>query len=450
VGLSEIIAGCIGGLARLGFLTGLITLHAAVVRVMSVTWTGVDYPWYLQCGVANQYLLGPGIQPSAFGVLFLASLLAFVRQRPLVASTLSAAAAMVHPTYLLIAGLLTFGFLIVLWREGQRAVAGLVAGSSLLLVAPILVYYLRNLAPTSAEQFTEAQRLLAEFRLPHHSLIQRWLDGVALAQVAWMFLGLLALRGTRLFPVLVLPVLVCTALTLVQAASGSPTLALLFPWRISALLMPLATAVNLAWLFVLLAPLLDACRPWMRLTLGALCAVVLGGVVVGGVLVEVRGLGYRSSEEEAGLQDYVRSHQQPGEVYLLPIRPPKLGTTWPRSMSTTFTPPPRSSKNATLIPVDLQRFRLITGAPIYVDFKSIPYKDVEVLEWFRRLEQCKSWYEQKTWDEPTRTAMRQAGITHIVVTTDRAEEDMEKVYEDRFYRIYRLTSDLTQTGRRED
>ena len=26
-----------------------------------------DYPWYLQCGVANQYFLGPGLQPAVFG-----------------------------------------------------------------------------------------------------------------------------------------------------------------------------------------------------------------------------------------------------------------------------------------------------------------------------------------------------------------------------------------------
>ena len=45
-----------------------------------------------------------------------------------------------------------------------------------------------------------------------------------------------------------------------------------------------------------------------------------------------------------------------------------------------------------LIAVDLQRFRLFTGVPIYVDFKSIPYKDTEVLEWFRRLKQCSEWY----------------------------------------------------------
>ena len=36
-----------------------------------------------------------------------------------------------------------------------------------------------------------------------------------------------------------------------------------------------------------------------------------------------------------------------------------------------------------MIPVGLQRFRLHTGAPIFVDVKSIPYKDVDVIEWPR-------------------------------------------------------------------
>ena len=36
-------------------------------------------------------------------------------------------------------------------------------------------------------------------------------------------------------------------------------------------------------------------------------------------------------------------------------------------------------------PLEMQRFRLATAAPILVDFKAIPYRDVDVLEWRRRI-----------------------------------------------------------------
>ncbi len=42
-----------------------------------------------------------------------------------------------------------------------------------------------------------------------------------------------------------------------------------------------------------------------------------------------------------------------------------------------------------LIPPKLLEFRLATGAPALVDFKAIPYRDVDVLEWRRRLQFCR-------------------------------------------------------------
>ncbi|MGL6094648.1 MAG: hypothetical protein ACRC7O_02455, partial [Fimbriiglobus sp.] len=51
---------------RLTFAAALIVVHSGIVRAASARWLGVDYPWYFQAGVANQYLLGPGLQPSVF------------------------------------------------------------------------------------------------------------------------------------------------------------------------------------------------------------------------------------------------------------------------------------------------------------------------------------------------------------------------------------------------
>jgi hypothetical protein len=108
--------------------------------------------------------------------------------------------------------------------------------------------------------------------------------------------------------------------------------------------------------------------------------------------------------------------------------------------STTFTEPPRP-RDGNLIPIDLQSFRLFTGAPIYVDFKAIPYMDVEVLEWYRRVRQVERWYEQIDWGRPAvHEELRQAGITHVVVTADRQADGelLELVHADPHYRIYRV------------
>jgi hypothetical protein len=98
--------------------------------------------------------------------------------------------------------------------------------------------------------------------------------------------------------------------------------------------------------------------------------------------------------------------------------------------------------------VDLLRFRLYTGAPLYVDFKSVPYKDTDVLEWKRRLDRVQSWYATKDWGPGVQDEVTKEGITHVLTTTDRdiRGDGLERVYGDEFYRVYRLRPD-TPPGR---
>ena len=96
-------------------------------------------------------------------------------------------------------------------------------------------------APDDPATFAEAQRILAEVRIPHHAVVSRWFDAVAAAQLVWVGFGVYALRGTRAFVPLVVAAAGAVALTLVVTAFPNPSLALLFPWRVSALLVPVAT-----------------------------------------------------------------------------------------------------------------------------------------------------------------------------------------------------------------
>ena len=82
--------------------------------------------------------------------------------------------------------------------------------------------------------------------------------------------------------------------------------------------------------------------------------------------------------------EFVRLNKEPGDVYFLPVKLPdrsKKPRGFVHSLSADFKPMPARKQDSRLIASDLQQFRLHTGAPIYVDFKAIPYKDVEVIEW---------------------------------------------------------------------
>ena len=60
-------------------------------------------------------------------------------------------------------------------------------------------------------------------------------------------------------------------------------------------------------------------------------------------------------------------------------------------------------------------FRLQTGAPQYVTFKSHPYQDVEVLEWHRRLEIAAPLYHGTRLDCPQLARLATAErVTHVI------------------------------------
>ncbi|MFO0811226.1 MAG: DUF6798 domain-containing protein [Gemmataceae bacterium] len=414
----------------LPFAALVVLVHAAVVRAASVGLTGTDYPWFLQCGVANQYVLGPAIQPSAYGVFLVAAVAAFAHGRLAVAAFGLMAACWIHATYLLPAALLTLGFQLVLIREGRWRAALAFGVALLVAVSPVVVYGLKTFVPSSPEAFAEAQRLFVEVRIPHHAVIARWFDRTAVAQMVWVALALALLWRSRLFWVLALPTVLAVALTLVQAATGSHTLALIFPWRVSAVLVPVATAIILA----------RVAGPLGRVPKVG-WVVLIVALAAGGVWVMATGRGYRMNDAELPLLEYVRDAGG-DEVYLLPVAVPTAGKAkdGPAVPCTTFTPPPRPEPGSNKIAVDLQRFRLSTSQPIYVDFKSVPYKDAEVLEWWRRMQRCMGWYARLAKGEDVRDELRREGVTRVVApaSLDLGGAAFEQVYADPYYRVYRL------------
>jgi hypothetical protein len=436
------------GPAHILFLTLFLAVHAAILRVASVRLTGVDYPWYLQAGLAAQYLLGPGLQPSAFGVLLVASIAAFMHQRPIFAASLAAATAVIHSTYLLPAGLLVLAYMIVLVRE-RKTLLSLVAGLfALVIVSPVLAYNASTFLAGDSVQLREAQRIFARVRIPHHTLAERWFDWMAAVQLGIMLLGLLLVVRTRLFLVLAIPTAISAVLSIVQVATDSDALSLIFPWRFSVVLMPLSVAVILARLSLLVG----VSRPASALPLerkfgdfhytNFICCLIAVGLAAAGVVVMARGLGYYTNDAELQLLKHIREHKKPGEVYLLPVRFPKPKRDLPTGQSMTFAPTARVGVVG--IPVDLQRFRLSTEAAIYIDFKAPPYAPDEVLEWHQRMTNAERWYSDRDWDRTgVWREVRAAGITHVIATTDKdlTCRALRLVYSDESYRLYRVEGD---------
>jgi hypothetical protein len=412
------------------FVTLLTLIHSGALRLLSAHLLGKDYPWYVQAGVAGQYVLGPGLQPSVFGVFLLAAIHAFLLGRPWLAAMCVGLACSMHSTYLPSGAFLTLAFMYALWCRGESRRALMLGVLTLLLVVPVLAYDLIMFAPSSPDVFAEAQRIIAHERIPHHAQFLQWFDPIAILQVLWIVLAAILVRGKPLMLLVMVPLNLSAGFTLLQAFTRNDTLALLFPWRTTAILVPLATTIVCArfanW----------SARPRAV----TVCIAALGGLVAGGIVIMVGGHTYRTNTDEMRLLDYTRAHKQPGDLYLIPVEVPKLGSAPRGVVSTSFTPPPRRDHQQGLISVDLQRFRLYTGTPIFVDFKSIPYKDREVLDWWDRLHQVQWLYRQLDWSAlEVRHALKLHGITHVVTTANKPLPGAgDVVYQDAYYIVYRV------------
>lgn len=436
------------------FAFAFTAIHAGLLRWLSTTLFGEDYLWFFQSGLANQYLLGPGLQPSVVGVLLLWSVAEYANKRPVLAAALAASATLIHSTYLMSAAMLVGGFVLHLLVLRQWKAAFLSALVSVLLVLPTIVYTLLVFGSADADTFRESQRILAEVRIPHHCRPARWFDWAAGMQVVWMLLGLVLLRKTRLFvPLAVVSGLVLIG-TLAVIATENPTLSLLFPWRVTAVLIPVSTAVVLGWLtsrnLTPRPPLhlwrggvqstnvpdripshprmsgentsndsaLNTPSPFMERGTGgevhsiAFIALLILFAFGSAVTVYVLRLGYREPESESQLLDHIAATRTDADLYLIPSRfpgPPKSSGVY----SKTFTPPQPAFS-------DLARFRLATRARLFVDFKAIPYKDADVIEWHRRVSRCERWYSEIDWDySGVVDDLAAEGITHVIVPADK-------------------------------
>jgi len=387
----------------------LIVIHSAGLRFGLSRLVGVNWTYALEDGVADQRLLGPVFQPSSFGVLLVLSLALFHNRRPYLAVLSAVSAAVFHPTYLLSAGALTLGYLLFTWIESRDPLGTLrLGGLALAAALPVLVYVYAGFGPPYSPLAQQSRQVLVQVRIPHHALPSYWFDLTVVFKLVLVLAGIFMVRRSRLFWVLVPAFGIALALTLIQVFTGSTALALLFPWRISTFLVPVCVAFLLAGASNWFSGLVQGQVSHLRLRATSLAFITLA-VVVGGIRFTVD-LERKANLAERGLEQYVFAHKTSRQIYLIPTK--------------------------------MQDFRLASGSPIFVDFKSIPYRDRDVLEWHRRLRLADRFY--RTLDCATlHELISSYRLTHLVLAEENGDPDCgldQPIYQDQFYRLYALAS----------
>ena len=404
-------------------IAALIAVNSAALRYLVVHIFDVDWAYLFDGGVAGQRLLGSVLQPSTFGVLLVLSIALFLRNKYGGAVVCLILAPTFHPTYLLSAAVLTLVYMGILWAEKKELRAPLALGLAALVgVIPIFVHTLSTFGSTDPYLTDYSRDLLINFRIPHHAIPAEWFDASVVVKLIFVLVAIVLLRcaknsapsqdviapKSKLFHLLLWPSLVAISGTVIQIFTGDRVLALLFPWRISTWLVPISVglvtvwAVNRLWLRVG-----DRIPGRLVVILSVCLSIVLAGMGFSKSVLEYR---EKLSSTDRLMMAYVEEHKSPGDVYTIPL--------------------------------DMQDFRLITGAPVYVEFKSIPYLDVDLKEWFRRVS-----LEGELYQAPyVRAAcgaierLHAEGVTHVVLPYDHTGagcENLRLVFQDfEKYEVY--------------
>lgn len=370
-------------------------------------------------GVAEQYILGKALQPSAFGVLLLVSLVLFLRRRELAAVVVAVLPAVLHSTYLVQAAILIAGFLVALLLEGRRKTALRASVLALLLLVSLGVAVLWRLGPAGADMAGGTRSVLYSARIPHHADVTVWANARDLWRVALVAVAILLLkRHRRLRTVLLTATGLTLVLTAVQFWTGSEALGLMFPWRASVWLVPAATAVIVGSGLGFLSSFTGArLGERGRLILSrslVLCSAA--AVVVAcsqGIHRTVRAA--QEGPDAPPVCEAVRENARGGQTYLVPL--------------------------------GLYGFRLETGVPVFVDWKSHPYRADELGEWFTRVGLAGEFYEAESAYDALKALNRirtKSPITHVLADVGMkqvlAGTPLRLVDEVEGYAVY-LTSD---------
>lgn len=394
-----------------------------------------QYAWdmtFLHFGLAGQYLLGLEFQNSSFGVFLLLSIYLFLNNKNIWAVIALGVACLFHPAYLFSAALIIIAYCGILFFKssplaagGQRlnitkilqaarkpVILGLLA---LILVLPVILYNQIALSATTPEISTQAMDILVNYRIPHHSLPAVWFNNTSVIQIGMMLLGLILARKSNMGWIMAALSAGGLLLSMVQIITQSNDLAYLAPWRVSVLLVPISLSLITAFLVSLVVDHLPLPK---LLTLGLALSVSVYLIYTSVDIGRERSATYRTSARQElffGMLDYVRATMQPDDLYLVPAEDGRFN-----------------------------EFRIHSGAPTFITWKSHPYKDTEVLEWYHRIQLANNFYTGE-WEAacPTLSNLREEyPLTHVIFFKKMAQLScsfVSEVFRNAQYNVYKIT-----------
>ncbi|MEO5369969.1 MAG: hypothetical protein H7833_07850 [Magnetococcus sp. DMHC-1] len=362
-------------------------------------------------GEAWQIVFTSSLEPATFGLGLVMAIYLFLINRYYLAVFAAILSCTLHTGILLATVWLLGAFFWILWRDGwgwQRL--GRLSLFSGLLSLPVLIYVLLYFSPTSAEISKRARQIIAFEFLPYHADSHMWLGWDTLFRFCLVICAIfLVARQRVLRSILLIPLLLAVVGTVVQYLTRDSFLGLLFPWRISSVLVPMATVLILAWILVRLPEPPPLSHPAGKAGMAVLflLAFFLSG---SGIYRTISSYDQGEHSDESGAMKHMRDHWDKESVYLVPI--------------------------------DMLRARLYSGMPVYVDGKGHPFRDQDFLQWWERVHRVRAFYAGLTANScfSAQEVSKAFGVSHVIVpvATGLVCPGQVESYRDSHYVIYKI------------
>ena len=249
------------------------------------------------------------------------------------------------------------------WRE-----LFILGGVFTLLVLPPVTYTIIQFMPTTNDLAEKASHILVREKIPFHAIPMQWLTTLDILKVFMIAIAAYVCRkDRRLSSVIFVSLILGIVATVIFAFVDDDRLLLLFPWRVSAVLAPIAL------ILIVSAVLNGLPHKWIYQHQKLLFIPII--LLAASVQFMKVYHDYPGFIPAYWIETTLR-----GDVYNMKIkdRLERMDVIkWAKRQDPT---------NLYLVPLDFEQFRIKSGRPTFVDWKSIPYKDVDVIEWKRRVD----------------------------------------------------------------
>ena len=316
---------------------------------------------HILAGIAGQYILGEVFQPSAFGVFLVASVAFFLHEKYKLAILCCLISAYFHPTYVIHVGVLVFTYQLVLVGNKNYKLAIHIGLLALILIFPLVYFVLSTFGNSAAEISSIAQRILVMERIPHHALLGEFLlDMDTVFCLAMIGLAVFIGRDKSEFlKIISIPFCLSVIIILTAFLIDSHFMMLLFGQRSSVWLVPISSAYIIARLCTEVE--------WDKVLrinkIYLLTTLIFFMTLLSTYEVFKKSANHFSHKSKQLFSALAQLNYREGVL---------------------------------LVPLEEKNIRLNAQVPIFVDWKSHPFKAEEIIEWFDRVNLAIEFYKSES------------------------------------------------------